>query len=188
MRQACKYVLLHYFLRNKGYTLWEGLYFSTPASAFSLFALCLMFEREVTLHQNMMIVKHNGLIFFAIVFLAITTAISGFGIIKELGSVSNKVLVMLRNALIIYPATRVYNEIVTPIQLAGYGLTMVGTLTFAVLKVNEEVVVRSRSSNDLSDLMANDEEGKEKDTGGGGGGGGSGGGGGEKESLLKGSS
>ena len=40
------------------------------------------------------IFTENGEIFVALVVLAIVTTVSGFGIIKELGSVANKVLVI----------------------------------------------------------------------------------------------
>jgi hypothetical protein len=76
----------------------------------------------------MLIVKHNVWIFLAIVILAITTSVSGFGIIKELGSVSNKVLVMLRNALLIYPAMQIYNEVVTPIQVRGEAVQLLNAV------------------------------------------------------------
>lgn len=179
-------MLLHYFLRNKGYTMWEGIYFSTPASAFSLLALCLVFEREVTEQENILTVRQNGFVFLAIVVLAITTSVSGFGIIKELGSVSNKVLIMLRNALLIYPATQVYGDVVTPVQILGYAMTMVGTTTFAVFRVSDEVLVRRHGS--CNDLRALAEEKEDADRGQGGWSGGGGGGGGrgedEMDSLL----
>ena len=71
-------------------------------------------------------VRHaaHSTVFLSLVTLAIITSVSGFGIIKELGSVANKVLVMLRNALLIYPATQLYDEVVAPIQVRlGNGIT-----------------------------------------------------------------
>ena len=166
--------MLHYYLRKDGYTLWEGVYFSTPASAFSLGLLCWIFEREVTAEHSMTRVMDNGICFLGITVLAVTTAISGLGIVKELGGVANKVLVMFRNALVIYPATKLYDEVVTPIQLFGYGLTMLGTIAFGTLKVTDELVVRMQSTNDdVSAASASD--GKDAGAGGNGGGGGGGG-------------
>jgi len=38
LAEACKYLMLHYYLRTEGYSLWEIVYFTTPSSAFSLAA------------------------------------------------------------------------------------------------------------------------------------------------------
>ena len=35
LAESAKYVILHFYLRNEGYTLWEGIYFTTPSSTFS---------------------------------------------------------------------------------------------------------------------------------------------------------
>ena len=86
-----------------------------------------MFERDVVEQENLLVMQHNSTVFLSLVTLAIITSVSGFGIIKELGSVANKVLVMLRNALLIYPATQLYDEVVAPIQVIGYSVTLLGT-------------------------------------------------------------
>lgn len=164
LAESAKYVILHFYLRNEGYTLWEGIYFTTPSSTFSLATLCVLFERDVVEPENMRIFTENGEIFVALVVLAIVTTVSGFGIIKELGSVANKVLVMLRNALLIYPAVQLYDDVVTPIQIVGYGVTAVGTTAFAFIKVSQEVIVRTKSQMDLAALLAAEEE-KEKGLG-----------------------
>jgi len=162
LAESVKYVVLHYFLRNEGYTLWEGIYFTTPSSAFSLALLCFVFERDVVEQENLVIVQHNSWVFLSLVTLAIITSVSGFGIIKELGSVANKVLVMLRNALLIYPATQLYDEVVAPIQVIGYAITLMGTAGFAFFKVSQEVITRTQSQMDLAsmaDLSSSDDEG-----------------------------
>ena len=164
LAESAKYVILHFYLRNEGYTLWEGIYFTTPSSSFSLATLCVVFERDVVESANVKTFLDNYLIFVALVVLAIITTVSGFGIIKELGSVANKVLVMLRNALLIYPAVQLYNDVVTPIQIVGYGVTAVGTTAFAFIKVSQEVVVRTKSQMDLAALLEAEEK-KEKGLG-----------------------
>ena len=125
----------------------------------------MLFERDVVEPENVRIFTENVDIFVALVILAIVTTVSGFGIIKELGSVSNKVLVMLRNALLIYPAVQLYDDVVTPIQIVGYGVTAVGTTAFAFIKVSQEVIVRTKSQMDLAALLA-EEEARETGTGG----------------------
>jgi hypothetical protein len=157
LAESAKYVILHFYLRNERFTLWEGVYFTTPSSSFSLGVLCVLFERDVVKRENMAVFLENWKIFFALVVLAMITTVSGFGIIKELGSVSNKVLVMLRNALLIYPAVQLYDDIVTPIQIIGYGVTAVGTTAFAFIKVSQEVIVRTKSQMDLAALAAQEE-------------------------------
>jgi hypothetical protein len=157
LAESAKYVILHFYLRNERFTLWEGVYFTTPSSSFSLGVLCVLFERDVVKRENMALFLANWKIFFALVVLAMITTVSGFGIIKELGSVSNKVLVMLRNALLIYPAVQLYDDIVTPIQIIGYGVTAVGTTAFAFVKVSQEVIVRTKSQMDLAALGAQEE-------------------------------
>ena len=130
---------------------------ASMSSSFSLGVLCVLFERDVVKRENMAVFLENWKIFFALVVLAMITTVSGFGIIKELGSVSNKVLVMLRNALLIYPAVQLYDDIVTPIQIIGYGVTAVGTTAFAFIKVSREVIVRTKSQMDLAALAAQEE-------------------------------
>ncbi len=158
LAESAKYVILHFYLRNERFTLWEGVYFTTPSSSFSLGVLCVLFERDVVRPENIQVFLKNWKIFFALVLLAIVTTVSGFGIIKELGSVSNKVLVMLRNALLIYPAVQLYDDVVTPIQIIGYGVTAVGTTAFAFIKVSQEVIVRTKSQMDLALLAQQAEE------------------------------
>lgn len=158
LAESAKYVILHFYLRNERFTLWEGVYFTTPSSSFSLGVLCVLFERDVVRPENIQVFLKNWKIFFALVVLAIVTTVSGFGIIKELGSVSNKVLVMLRNALLIYPAVQLYDDVVTPIQIIGYGVTAVGTTAFAFIKVSQEVIVRTKSQMDLALLAQQAEE------------------------------
>ena len=157
LAESAKYVILHFYLRNERFTLWEGVYFTTPSSSFSLGVLCVLFERDVVKRENMALFAENWKIFLALAVLAMITTVSGFGIIKELGSVSNKVLVMLRNALLIYRAVQLYDDIVTPIQIIGYGVTAVGTTAFAFIKVSQEVIVRTKSQMDLAALAAQEE-------------------------------
>ena len=158
LAESAKYVILHFYLRNERFTLWEVVYFTTPSSAFSLGALCVLFERDVVQRDNVGVFLANWKIFSGLVLLAIVTTVSGFGIIKELGSVSNKVLVMLRNALLIYPAVRLYGDVVTPAQIVGYAATAVGTIAFAFVKVSQEVIVRTKSQMDLAALAREEQE------------------------------
>ena len=65
---------------------------------------------------------------------------------------------MLRNALLIYPAVQLYDDVVTPIQIIGYGVTAVGTTAFAFIKVSQEVIVRTKSQMDLALLAQQAEE------------------------------
>ena len=69
---------------------------------------------------------------------------------------SNKVLVMLRNRVAHLPGGN-DDEIVTPIQIIGYGVTAVGTTAFAFVKVSQEVIVRTKSQMDLAALGAQEE-------------------------------
>jgi hypothetical protein len=69
---------------------------------------------------------------------------------------------MLRNALLIYPATQLYDEVVAPIQVIGYAITLMGTAGFAFFKVSQEVITRTQSQMDLAsmaDLSSSDDEG-----------------------------
>lgn len=163
--------MLHYFFRSQNYTLWEGLYFSTPACAMSLLVLSIILQREVTKQENLTNVGEHWWAFLAVVVLAFVTAISGFGIVKEVGADANKVLTVFRNAILIYPAMQLYHETVMPIQMFGYALTMVGTLAFSVIKVTDEAVERSQSVIGTGALMGRAEEGGKIGT--------------EKEPLLK---
>jgi hypothetical protein len=65
---------------------------------------------------------------------------------------------------LIYPAVQLYDDVVTPIQIVGYGVTAVGTTAFAFIKVSQEVVVRTKSQMDLAALLEAEEK-KEKGLG-----------------------
>ena len=67
LAESAKYVILHFYLRNEGYTLWEGIYFTTPSSTFSLATLCVLFERDVVEPENVEIFTENVDIFVALV-------------------------------------------------------------------------------------------------------------------------
>ena len=70
---------------------------------------------------------------------------------------------MLRNALLIYPATQLYDEVVAPIQVIGYAITPLGTAGFAFFKVSQEVITRTQSQMDLASMAelssSDDDEG-----------------------------
>ena len=139
LSEASKSAWMQFLLANKSFSMWEGLYFISPASLFFLFiaSACLEFEDMYRKDAWSMVAKVPHL-FCGAACLGFFTNLCSLGVIKAAGSLTLKVLSMSRSVLLILYGMAVYKDVVTTVEAVGYGIVLVGFFWYNFTKVQQK--------------------------------------------------
>jgi drug/metabolite transporter (DMT)-like permease len=139
MSEAAKSAWMQFLLANKSFSMWEGLYFISPASLFFLFiaSACLEFNEMVEKDAWGMI-KGQPHLFLGAGCLGFFTNLCSLGVIKAAGSLTLKVLSMSRSVLLILYGMAVYHDVVTVVETVGYGIVLIGFFWYNFAKVAQK--------------------------------------------------
>lgn len=111
--EALKSAAFQFLLANKSFTMWEGMYFVSPASLIFLWLAIYFLEFEAMLEENAWDqVTSHPLVFVAAGTLGFGVNYSSLGVIKHAGSLTLKVLAQMKSILIIGAGIVVYSDVV----------------------------------------------------------------------------
>ena len=125
--EAFKSAAFQFLLANKSFTMWEGMYFVSPASLIFLSAAIYFMEFEKMVAEDAwgQITAHP-LVFFAAGTLGFGVNYTSLGVIKHAGSLTLKVLAQMKSILIIGAGIVIYADVVTPQTAVGYFVSVIG--------------------------------------------------------------
>lgn len=150
LTEAFKNALMQFLLANKKFSMWEGMYFISPASLIFLLLAATAFEfKHMRENDAWGMMVDKPYLFVAAGFLGFVVNFCSLGVIKHIGSLTLKVLAQLRSILIIVFGVVFYHDVVTPMQMFGYGVALVGFTAYNVAKVQakeQEILEEQRDA------------------------------------------
>jgi len=157
LTEAFKNAAMQFLLANKKFSMWEGMFFISPASLIFLLTAAALFEFKDMAEKNAwgMMAEHPEL-FLAAGFLGFVVNFCSLGVIKFIGSLTLKVLAQVRSIIIIIFGVIFYHDVVQPIQIVGYSIALVGFTGYNVAKIKakeEEILEERRSAEEKKTLL-----------------------------------
>ena len=139
--EAMKSAAYQFLLANKSFTMWEGMYFVSPAALIflSIAIYFLEFEKMVREDAWGQIAAHP-LVFATAGTLGFGVNYTSLGVIKHVGSLTLKVLAQMKSILIIGAGIVVYSDVVSIQTAVGYLVSIVGFAfyNYAKMKAKEQ--------------------------------------------------
>ena len=157
--EAFKNACMQFLLANKKFSMWEGMYFISPASLIFLGTAAALFEfKHMRENDAWGMMVDKPYLFVAAGFLGFVVNFCSLGVIKYIGSLTLKVLAQLRSILIIIFGVIFYGDGVTPMQIFGYAVALVGFAGYNVAKLQakeEEILEEQRDEASNKPLLPN---------------------------------
>lgn len=147
--EAFRSVGIQYLIANKKFSLFNGMYYFSPATLVFLMALSAVFETEELLKGG-----ENARAFREYWYLFAICATFGFavnyvclGVVKHAGSLMVKTMSQLKNVVVIAAAVVIYGDDVSALEIFGYAVAVVGFLFFNHAKALDAAAVRELTKN-----------------------------------------
>jgi drug/metabolite transporter (DMT)-like permease len=157
--EAFKNAAMQFLLANKKFSMWEGMFFISPASLIFLLAAAAMFEFKPMAESGAWgMMADEPHLFLAAGFLGFVVNFCSLGVIKYIGSLTLKVLAQLRSIVIIILGVIFYHDDVEPIQIVGYAIALVGFTGYNYAKIaakEEEILEERREREQTAPLLPN---------------------------------
>jgi drug/metabolite transporter (DMT)-like permease len=139
--EAIKSACYQFLLANKSFTMWEGMYFVSPAALVFLSILIYVLEWEQMVEENAWgQIQEHPLMFLAAGTLGFGVNYCSLGVIKHAGSLTLKVLAQMKSIIIIFFGMAIYGDVVSTQTALGYATAIVGFAFYnwAKIKAKEE--------------------------------------------------
>ena len=139
--EALKSAAFQFLLANKSFSMWEGMYFVSPASLIFLGIAIYSMELEEMIEEDAWgQMKSHPLVFIACGTLGFAVNYCSLGVIKNAGSLTLKVLAQMKSILIIFAGIAIYSDVVSLQTAMGYATSIVGFgfYNYAKIKAKEE--------------------------------------------------
>lgn len=141
--EAFRSVGVQYLIANRKFSLFNGMYYFSPATLVFIMGLSLVFEREELFRYE------NGSVFAKYWYLIVICATFGFavnyvclGVVRHAGSLMVKTMSQLKNVAVIVAAMFMYGDEVSTLECVGYAVATAGFIGFNLAKARDNVQVR----------------------------------------------
>ena len=109
------------------FSLFEGMYYFSPATLIFLVFLTYVFEwDDVTDPEHLAAARRNPAPFLAASCLGFFVNLASLAVIQHAGSMTLKIVSQLKNVVVICAAVVVYDDVVSALELAGYAVAICG--------------------------------------------------------------
>ena len=109
------------------FSLFEGMYYFSPATLIFLAFLTYVFEwDDVTDPEHLAAARRNPAPFLAASCLGFFVNLASLAVIQHAGSMTLKIVSQLKNVVVICAAVVVYDDVVSALELAGYAVAICG--------------------------------------------------------------
>ena len=114
-------------LSRVSFSLFEGMYYFSPATLIFLAFLTYVFEwDDVTDPEHLAAARRNPAPFLAASCLGFFVNLASLAVIQHAGSMTLKIVSQLKNVVVICAAVVVYDDVVSALELAGYAVAICG--------------------------------------------------------------
>ena len=173
---------MQYLLAARSFSLFDGMYYFSPATLIFLGALVYVFEwDQLTQPDHAAEVWANPLAFASASCLGFFVNLASLAVIQNAGSLTLKIVGQLKNIVVIVAAVLIYDDVVTALQIAGYAVALFGFAMYQDAKrraedldegvIADAVFAETKRASARGGGGAGHRAGKEFGGGGGGGGG-----------------
>lgn len=115
------------FSSRVSFSLFEGMYYFSPATLIFLAFLTYVFEwDDVTDPEHLAAARRNPAPFLAASCLGFFVNLASLAVIQHAGSMTLKIVSQLKNVVVICAAVVVYDDVVSALELAGYAVAICG--------------------------------------------------------------
>jgi len=157
LTEAFKNAAMQFLLANKKFSMWEGMFFISPASLLFLVTAASLFEfKDMARNNAWAMMAQRPELFIAAGFLGFVVNFCSLGVIKFIGSLTLKVLAQVRSIIIIIFGVIFYHDVVQPIQVVGYCIALLGFTGYNIAKVRakeEEILEERRNTEEKKSLL-----------------------------------
>ena len=116
-----------YLLAARSFSLFDGMYYFSPATLIFLAGLVYVFEwDQLTQPDAAAEVWANPLAFASASCLGFFVNLASLAVIQNAGSLTLKIVGQLKNIVVIIAAVLIYDDVVTALQIAGYAVALFG--------------------------------------------------------------
>lgn len=136
--EGIKLVLSQILMTNLKFSIWEGMYYMGPASAFWLLIGFAVHEMPRMLEEGgLQKMADNPGLFFIAGMGGCAVNLATFCVVKSCSSLTLKVLATVRNIGIVYVSTLTLGEPLSNLEVLGYGISLVGFLAYNYEKIQK---------------------------------------------------
>jgi drug/metabolite transporter (DMT)-like permease len=141
--EAFRSVGIQYLISNKKFSLFNGMYYFSPATLVFLMALSLIFEREELFRtENIATFTRYWYLFFICATFGFAVNYVCLGVVKHAGSLMVKTMSQLKNVAVIGAAMFLYGDEVSVTEIVGYAVATAGFVAFNNAKALDNITVR----------------------------------------------
>ena len=141
--EAFRSVGIQYLISNKKFSLFNGMYYFSPATLVFLMALSLIFEREELFRtENIATFTRYWYLFFICATFGFAVNYVCLGVVKHAGSLMVKTMSQLKNVAVIGAAMFLYGDEVSVTEIVGYAVATAGFVAFNHAKALDNITVR----------------------------------------------
>ena len=141
--EAFRSVGVQYLIANRKFSLFNGMYYFSPATLVFLMLLSFIFERdEVFKSGNTETMREYWYLLLVCATFGFAVNYVCLGVVKHAGSLMVKTMSQLKNVVVIAAAVVIYGDDVSKLEMIGYAIAVVGFLAFNRAKALDNAVVR----------------------------------------------
>ena len=130
-------------IANKRFSLFNGMYYFSPATLVFLMALSAAFEREeLSRPGNVDVVREYWYLFVICATFGFAVNYVCLGVVKHAGSLMVKTMSQLKNVVVIAAAMFIYGDEVSSLEMIGYAIATAGFIAFNQAKSLDNAKVR----------------------------------------------
>jgi drug/metabolite transporter (DMT)-like permease len=156
--EAFRSVGVQYLIANKRFSLFNGMYYFSPATLVFLMALSLAFEREeLSRAGNVDVLRRYWYLFVICATFGFAVNYVCLGVVKHAGSLMVKTMSQLKNVVVIAAAMFIYGDEVSALEMIGYAIATAGFIAFNQAKSLDNVKVREIVAERARRASASDE-------------------------------
>ena len=156
---------MQYLLASKSFSLFDGMYYFSPATLLFLVILVYMFEwNELRDPDHIAAIYENPLAFLSASCLGFFVNLASLAVIQNTGSLTLKIVSQLKNVVVIVAAVVLYDDVVSTLELAGYIVAICGFAMYQQAKKEAaEFDEQTERAKELNPLLkrTNDLKGRE---------------------------
>jgi hypothetical protein len=144
--EAFRSVGVQYLIANRKFSLFNGMYYFSPATLVFLISLSFIFERdEVFKPGNTETMREYWYLLLVCATFGFAVNYVCLGVVKHAGSLMVKTMSQLKNVVVIAAAVIIYGDEVSKLEMIGYAVATAGFVAFNHAKALDNVKVREHA-------------------------------------------
>jgi drug/metabolite transporter (DMT)-like permease len=139
LTEAVTMVFTQKLLQNEKFTIIETMYvLAPPGSACLILAAMITEWRDMIMRGQYVVLYQHPVRFLAAAALGVAVNFVGFMVVQATSSLTTKILNTARGMGLVFIGVLVYGEVITPVEMFGYIVSLIGVLGYNFVQVAPE--------------------------------------------------